>query len=197
MRDSKLGDTRSHKALEGGAQSPAGRYGQGDPRHVTNRSEQAADRPTGNFGTGHFGRMRNQESSDRAPFQYGQEDGSVRDGGDPRISFGNQHGPGGVLDDRTRGNFRLNAPSGSEGAHSRQSDKRSMQSQNQQDLMRRMTPLHMISRPAEQQNLYGHRMPGQLSEAQAQSAYMNRQTDKVMDKIMEMEPKSAQNPSGT
>ena len=39
-------------------------------------------------------------------------------------------------------------------------------------------------------------MPGQMSEAQAQSAYMNRQTDKVMDKIMEMEPKSAHNPTG-
>lgn len=36
-----------------------------------------------------------------------------------------------------------------------------------------------------------------MSEAQAQNAYMNRQTDKVIDKIMEMEPKSAHNPVAT
>ena len=39
--------------------------------------------------------------------------------------------------------------------------------------------------------MYGSRGgPGEPSDAQAQSAYMNRQTDKVIDKIMEMEPKS-------
>ena len=38
-------------------------------------------------------------------------------------------------------------------------------------------------------------MPADI-DPQAQTAYMNRQTDKVIDKIMEMEPKSAHPPSG-
>lgn len=71
-----------------------------DSRLYSNRSEQASDRPSGNFGTGTFGRNRNQEGRDRPPFQYGQEEGSGRSwqggnsglqGSDPRISFGNQH----------------------------------------------------------------------------------------------------------
>lgn len=117
MGESRYADSRSQKAHEGGAQSPAGRYGGQESKPFTNRSEQAADRPSGNFGTGHFGRIRHQETGDRNRVY---DDGSNRDIADPRISFGNQHPPGQQpTEDRRGGNYRLNHPSGSDGAHSR------------------------------------------------------------------------------
>lgn len=88
-------------------------------------------------------------------------------------------------------------PGASDPMGSKMSDKRVPNAGNNNDLMRRMTPLHMISRPSGQQNAYGGREgPGAGAEAQAQSAYMDRQKDKVIDKIMEMEPKSVPQPTG-